>query len=217
MPITHPSRMKTENQKPASSKRAGAPVFAAQAESVEEIGWRLTDKDWEVPPKFPRTILESVLPNFESPDCSRLQKLVRDLWRSALHEAAHTIVAREFRPSASAHLFPTRDSNPESSSVGGQCRYPPLSDFRKCCMAWAGPLADAISLPEGLMMTDVAFFFETARDRSYSATDEAGMAAHPQAWRACKTAHRILRRRRKAFAQYSRELVHDFWENVTSR
>lgn len=127
----------------------------------------------------------------------------------ALHEAGHVIVARHFGLDAHAVAWENPDGSDVEKFVLGRTYYQPTTPFRECCIAYAGTIAEGIDdmFSPGQPWAVFDDILEAEGRDDYSSTDSAGFRAHPQNWRACKTAHRILTTRVCELIDYAREVV----------
>lgn len=148
-----------------------------------------------------------------------------DLKTAAWHEAGHFIIVLHYNWKGGAFVKRIGDASRENRAWVGQCHYDPddvsnTVHFRRCVMAWGGPIADAIEA-DPTETADCFFDYAiTTEGDEFSETDWAGMTAHPAKWRACKTAFGILLRRRAQFERVVQLLIEkhevfprDFWKN----
>lgn len=126
----------------------------------------------------------------------------RDKHHSALHEAAHCVVAEHFDFGWSARIWRVGPITKENKSWVGRTVHTGFLDepfhFRSACVCWAGALVDElVEDPSDWMGAAIATFENHHYEgmTNVSPTDLDGINGHPMRWRTCKTAAHILYKR----------------------
>lgn len=122
----------------------------------------------------------------------------RDKRNAAFHEAGHYIAAKHFGLFSFACLYRVPNPTEHERTYRGRTTYQRTTPFREAVIGWSGPIAEylADSDLETWPDEDLETFEDCHCYEQYSATDEQAMHAHPQRWRAIKTAWRIVVTRR---------------------
>lgn len=126
----------------------------------------------------------------------------RDKTAAAMHEAAHATVAHYFGIEWESHLIFCGEATEGEKAWRGQLRVlsvPP--GFHGSCVCWGGVVSDAWHFVDEEKRDAESLAWEARYLREdfpedISETDERGIDFHPQQWRTCKTAARILIKRR---------------------
>lgn len=142
----------------------------------------------------------------------------KDKQSAARHEAGHLIVARHFGVVASAELCYHGSARTVLRVWTGRVSYAGLnlSRFRTACIGWGGPIAEDIDEIEGVpdlpdWSLNLLLFDEL------SDTDRAAIFSHPQKWRACQTAYRIIAGSRDALQRETECLLRRPWRQDLGR
>ena len=99
------------------------------------------------------------------------------------------------------------------SPVKGRCWYSTNDPFCWACVAFAGPIADAIEKPSGEFVGGLFDLLEFASD-GMSESDREGIAAYPNEMDSLRLAVELLHEQRREVVEEAREMVAAFWEDV---
>ena len=124
----------------------------------------------------------------------------RDKSRAAMHESAHATIAHYFGVAWEANFIYCGVATADDNAWRGQLHFtavPPMPPaFHVSCVCWGGVLSrawdDSEGTPDAESLAWNARYLRDDMPDDVSATDERGICYHPQQWRACKTAARIL-------------------------
>ncbi|MHC1763104.1 MAG: hypothetical protein AB9869_02195 [Verrucomicrobiia bacterium] len=129
-----------------------------------------------------------------------------DLRTTCWHEAGHLVAAQHFDLGVHAEVIRhPRPPTIRERRYSGSTSYDRTTPFRECVIGWAGPLAE-LTAKEPESLCDLSDFYAFCDPSELSETDQAAIEGHPQQWRACCTAHRILTRNRATLEMHARLL-----------
>jgi len=120
---------------------------------------------------------------------------------TAYHEAGHALAAEHFGLKWWAEIWPTGEQPTVfDRAFIGKTGYEKTTRFKLCVIAHAGPLAEVFrDRPEFDYYSEGRWEYFEAREDFFesSPTDKSGILGHPQGWRACALARKLILTRSK--------------------